>query len=127
MISKYFLKGHPREGEETNFRKLIEDGQKIHTIRDNYEWWKKIVDQVNAGEAVLSLRQWEGKPYRSLPKEFMQLTKLGIEKLNPGGNDWITISTNDGLGLADFTNWFDFEKEVKAIIHFTNFRYKNNG
>ena len=64
-VAKTFPAYHPRKGQQTDFRDKIEAGTKIHTIRDNYDYWSKAIDKVNRGEAVLSLRQWEGKPYDS--------------------------------------------------------------
>lgn len=59
-------------------------GKKIHTIRANYELWKKRFDKIGAGEACLSLRYWSGKPYRSKQVEFLRLTRengIGIQKI----------------------------------------------
>lgn len=36
---------------------------KRHTIRANYEFWAKRFEKIAAGEAVLSIREWVGKPY----------------------------------------------------------------
>src|SRR5687768_1027535 len=87
MISRQFLKGHPRAGEETQFKSKIFCKSKIHTIRDNYEYWARIAKEVNAGRGVLSLRQWTGSPYNfqcdgSKPKEFLQLPKMGVQKVS---------------------------------------------
>jgi hypothetical protein len=38
---------------------------KPHTCRANYELWKKRIDEVAAGNAVLVLYGWSDKPYRS--------------------------------------------------------------
>lgn len=102
MISQKFPANHPRRGEETKFKQQIinaifvnqgwnkiaaypELGDKRHTIRANYDLWKKRIDEVQRGEACLSLRQWEGKPYRSKQIEFARLTNqdgVGIQQVN---------------------------------------------
>ena len=73
-VSRQFPSKHIRKGEETNFVKKIlnnytckvdEFGTKIRTCRSNYEYWKRIVDEVNAGNAILSVRYWSGKPTMS--------------------------------------------------------------
>lgn len=121
---------------------------KLHTIRSNYDLWKKRADKINAGEAVLSLRQWTGSPYNfardgSKPVEFMQLEKVGVERVSlkifigqvigdvqASVNGWTLkepakLIKNDGLSVSDFAHWFkkDFDG---VIIHFTDFRYGNS-
>lgn len=177
MISKHFMRDHPRAGEDTQFREKIElavagkrkivvstwldknkltrtraelseETGKIHTIRDNYEYWARIASEVNAGRGVLSLRQWTGSPYNyqrdgSKPKEFLQLTKMGVQRFGyehhqpaafiDGGckkelefhfsQRIQIIATNDGLSLDDWHGWFQKDMSDAAIIHFTDFRY----
>ena len=141
-LSKAFPKTHVRTGEPTEFReKLLKKG-KIHTIRANYELWRKRIAEVRAGRAVLSVRQWTGKPYASRQEEIARLTaenSVGIQKLCfPNRStalvdyperklsvDFKLLAKNDGLSLADWCDWFrhyDLSKPL-AIIHFTNFRY----
>jgi hypothetical protein len=82
-VAKTFPATHPRKGEKTYFRgkiicgqctcKLIDeciectvDGDglcKLHTCRANPALWKKRIDEVTAGKAVLVLYEWNGKPY----------------------------------------------------------------
>jgi hypothetical protein len=154
IVSDYFPAKHPLKGEQTYFEQKIRNNFenvpvmeigysilfKIHTIRANYELWKKRVNEINAGLAILSIRRWSGKPYRSEQIEIMQFEKLGIQKLEfkNGLIDYMlvdgryaftnignTIAKNDGLSLDDFLAWFknyDLSKPM-AILHFTNFRY----
>lgn len=165
-LSKTFLKWHPRAGEPTYFKEKFEQAQaitkagkfpcglpypdfidpKYHTIRANYPFWKKRFDEIERGEACLSIRQWSGKPYCSKMIEIARLTKedgIGIQKLeflefDPAFKDGIWISgktfsqshkeclaENDGLSYKDWQDWFrnyDLSKPL-AIIHFTKFRY----
>lgn len=138
------MKGHPREGEPTDFKQKIIDtfshnkpAKKIHTIRGNYPYWKKRIDEVNEDEAVLSLRNWTGKPYRSKQHEFMSLEKAGYQRFQMTTKGHIIIggvssfklqevAGNDGLLTNDFMDWFEPHKSPfeGIIIHFTEFRYK---
>jgi len=134
-VSKSFMKGHPEAGGLTYFKVAILTGEKIHTIRGNYPYWKRIVDRVNDGSAFLSIREWSEKPYRSKQVEITSLMKLGIQKVwRRGGVFWIDgnpilssrqegkLAHNDGLSPDDFRNWFPEEFEG-CVIHFTDFRY----
>jgi hypothetical protein len=140
MIAKTFPKGHRREGERTCFYIKILLGEKLHTIRDNYDYWKRRIEQVKAGIAHLSLREWEGKPYRSNQKLLFSLGKyrgVGVQKivfddylyscLIDGRRHGISdscIPENDGLSWDDFESWFrNVDDKPKALIHFTPFRY----
>lgn len=156
MIAATFPATHPRKGEPTFFKEQILDGVmghpkghglklKIHTIRANFPLWEHRIKEVQAGRAVLSFRQWTGKPYKSKQHEFLQLDKqfgVGIQKLTKigGGKGWgaakiedgplpyydaFDFCTNDGLQPLDFVHWFAPYKmdQPLAIIHFTKFRY----
>ena len=168
-LSQTFPATHPRKGEPTDFRtKLLSaryrqeggtlytasDGKcKLHTIRANYPLWKKRFEQINRGEACLSIRQWTGKPYASKQVEIARLTKadgIGIQKLHltdeinmlgeygiventwelfgiPGDSkvSCKQLAYNDGLSYEDWDAWFEKYDKSKplAIIHFTKFRY----
>lgn len=141
-LSKNFMSTHPKAGQPTNFYDKIAKGQKIHTIRGNYELWKKRIDKINSGNAVLSIRQWSGRPYFSSQIELMEITKLGIQKIEYTQLGWFIdgidsdittekLARNDGLSLEDFLSWFKgsismedkFNMKPMAIIHFTEFRY----
>ena len=153
-VSKTFPKTHKRAGEPTFFKdKIILDrafgNGKIHTIRSNYQYWKNIVEKIQAGEAILSIRYWSGKPYKSKQVEICQLDKdsgVGVQELDMSafkrvglpfinfrdesgvGSKHINaleLSDNDGLSYDDFKEWFkdyDMSKPM-AVIHFTKFRY----
>lgn len=157
-VSRVFPKRHARSGEPTYFREKILKGcnqlvdvpgdiyidldPKIHTIRANYHLWKKRIDEVNAGEAILSVRYWSGKPYNSKQLRIIEFDKdsgVGVQQLffsggrlihpmiepNTGISDINILAKNDGLSLEDFKEWFrkyDLSKPM-AIIQFTKFRY----
>lgn len=137
-IAKTFPGTHPRKGEPTDFFSKIESGAKIHTIRSNYDLWKKRIDVVTYREGLLSLREWTGKPYRSPQRELKRINEVGIQKIERKSDGFwhiddigTALSTrwiarNDGLSLPDFIQWFNLQPEGTgplALIHFTNFRY----
>lgn len=159
-LSQVFPTGHKRSGEPTKFRAAFQSGQtcskckqrnpamctgecfsglKIHTIRANYPLWLKRITEVQQGKAVLSVRQWTGKPYRSPQEEIAMLTNedgLGVQELKMidlfrpttiNGNrvELPDLAANDGLSFNDWYDWFKSYdlKQPMAIIHFTKFRY----
>ena len=169
LLAKTFPAKHPKAGQPTYFKEKMHNGLlwdkgenvgyslnpsyaipggiqlKLHTIRANYERWKKIIDEVNRGEAVLSVREWSGVPYRSTQVEIFRFTKddhLGCQKLEIRSYDydpvfWGLLVENrafvskylmanyDGLIKQDWINWFklcDLSKPL-AIIFFADFRY----
>jgi len=123
---------------------LIES--KIHTIRQNYEFWKKFQGK------ELALFTWEGKAYRSKQKVFCVKKLFYVQKLylecrvmTENGdkalpdyyvNDyWCNpilvpkrkIAKNDGFDCADeLDDWafnHGWDDGVMAILHFTDFEY----
>jgi hypothetical protein len=152
IVSERFPQTHKKKGQPTDFLASIHcavqctgncdecgyDKEKRHTLRGNYPLWKKRMDEVQRGEAVISTRYWSGKPYRSKQHTYMDLGKydgVGVQELRTPDNfvyadvegkhiDWETIAKNDGLSFHDFNEWFkNPQKESMAIIHFTSFRY----
>ncbi len=138
-LSKVFPATHPLKGEPTDFREAFQK-TKLHTIRANYPLWAKRIAEVQRGEAVLSVRQWSGRPYMSKQETIATLTAddgVGIQKLTFFSGRIIyptvgkyqpsvkEIANNDGLHADDWVDWFknyDLSKPL-AIIHFTKFRY----
>ena len=127
-------------GEETHFKEKFLSGEKLHTIRANYPLWEKRIKEVQDGRAILSIRQWTGKPYRSKQVEIATLTAengVGLQRLEFTdcrlrfpyvGSEWtsmVSLAKNDGLSLNDWVGWFGGYdlSEPMAIIHFTKFRY----
>lgn len=146
-LSQVFPAMHPRKGEPTGFKEKVEaaikqlEGEwwKEHTIRGNYELWRKRFEEIDASNACLSIRIWSGKPYHSKQVEIARLTKedgIGLQKLEYNfkecllhiGNlvlDPEELALKDGLTRKDWENWFkgyNFSNPL-AIIHFTKFRY----
>ena len=146
-LSKTFPVTHARAGQPTDFKeKLLAainsygEWMKNHTLRANYELWKKRFEEIDAGRACLSIRQWTGKPYASKQVELMRLTRedgIGLQKLcflesldhfTIDGIEYegsIILAHNDGLEYNDWKEWFksyDLSQPM-AVIHFTKFRY----
>lgn len=149
-VSLKFPATHPRKGEDTNFVESIKlnlalgGNGKIHTIRGNYQFWKKRMDEVQAGNAVIELFHWAGKAYQSKQVVFATIDKstgCGIQELQFRYNhfNWpvvkkgncykgiavFELAENDGLSVKDYRRWFEYYDMGKpyAIIHFTEFRY----
>lgn len=145
MVSKVFPKNHVNAGELTNFVYTLENLQKIHTIRPHFIKWAVRADEINNGDAYLSLRYWDSKPYHSkqiIIKEFTHLNvqPVTIFKRYDGRLDIMVGSkckfvntldfvANDGLSQLNFTSWFfPDNKPAKhvfrgGIIHFSPFIY----
>ena len=151
-FSTRYPKYHPRQGELTNFAEKIINGKKIHTCRQNYDYWAEKIARLKKAGGVLSLRTWTGKPYASPQAEFLQVPaevvevqrlKLSIDYYdendipkrfivaNVDGKDVAVedLAKNDGLTYNDFEDWFmplfkdEYTEVDLAIIHFTKFRY----
>ena len=162
-LSQRFPARHPRSGELTYFDKKVLNavweahrcttqfpsvGNKLHTIRANYPLWEKRFRQIEAGKAILSVREWTGKPYCSKQRVICNLTAadgIGLQKMiasrilsadkketlaflphvDGKATSELSLALNDGLTESDWLAWFksyDLTKPL-AIIHFTNFRY----
>lgn len=134
----------PFLANKTEFKKKVLSGEKKHTIRRNYKFWKKRIDKINEGKAVLSLRQWSGLPYRSEQKEIMVLKKgeVGYQRITMTGHGWdvaVGISKNeykflsdrtikrlvknDGITMEQFREFFKEPLINGIIIHLTKLRY----
>lgn len=143
-VAKTFQKGHPREGEPTNFKEKILSGEKTHTIRmDEKMYWRNAAKEVNQRKAIISIRQWSGKPYCSpQDPEFMRVEHMHVQTIIDHraafqvGDKWRnvtvkTIASNDGLSEADLLAWFGLkivgkhfdDHFVAQILHFTNMIY----
>lgn len=148
-LSQVFPATHYKKGKPTDFRikftnaLAVEQGAhvpdyvpptalKLHTIRANYPLWQKRFEEIENGEACLSVRQWSGRPYASKQVEIRRLTAddgIGLQRLQIipiNGSlidfmtsiDWVAkknpaalelvhkIAENDGLSFADWKEWF---------------------
>lgn len=151
-LSQFFQKKHKRNGQPTHFREKFQNREKIHTIRAAKELWFGRFDDIYNQEALLSMRQWSGKPYASKQIILADLTAakdgIGVQELIFEDNDLMKprivikpnlfypegklipvepalLAKNDGLSLDDWIEWFrSYDiSEPMVIIHFTSFRY----
>jgi hypothetical protein len=119
MFSSVFPKGHFRAGEQTDFIWKIFNAKKVHTIRENYDYWSK-----HSGKRV-NLCAWDGKPYNSKSRCFASAV-LRVEKIKrvcettdadtslvfiekKAGFKFFNISAfadDDGLTCLEFWGWF---------------------
>ena len=105
---------------------------KIHTIRQNYEYWKRFAGR----EAALFT--WEGRPYRSKQNVFCVKRIVSVQEfeLHEYGSKYawtadnrpiigLILSDNEGFySFNDFVDWFaGYEPGKLAIVHFTDYRY----
>ena len=144
ILSNVFPSWHLHKGEPTKFKEMLRI-IKLHTIRANYDLWKKRFEEIDRGEAILVNREWVGRPYRSKTSEITRLTKdsgIGLQQLTFGkglygltslcrpivdGKEVRTelLAHNDGLSLEEWINWFsnyDLSQPL-AVIQFTSYRY----
>ena len=149
IVAKVFPTKHKRHGEPTHFAAKIVNGDKLHTIRTNYDLWAVNAEKMRTGRYVLSVRQWVGKPRQSKQHEvFNTEEEIGVEHIsmryfaNADGlrvvveNRQLTqceieqLVKNDGTNIDDFKDWF-FGKQrhredatfTGVIVHFTSARY----
>lgn len=131
MLSRYFLKGHPREGERTEFENNILIS-KITTIRNGHRHKK--------GDFV-SLKYWSEKAYRSPKVRIVQkdVEIIGTYDIDiyPGHQVFISgvyygdcddenfkiLAKNDGLSALDLKAWFKELPFFGQIICFENIDY----
>ena len=109
---------------------------KIHTIRQNYKYWKRF-----EGREV-ALFTWEGKPYQkgSIQKVFCKKRIKSVQEIDfdcdnkmftiqgkTSSTFLINLAKNDGFdSLLDLYCWFadgDYKSGNMILIHFTNFKY----
>ncbi len=86
-LTKKFFDQHPRAGQPTGFADAVKAGTKIHTCRDNYDYWVKKIDTLKDADGILCIREWTGKPYRSpqgtikeTPAAMVAVSKLELTK-----------------------------------------------
>lgn len=149
VVAKAFPTIHKRHGEPTHFASKLVNGEKLHTIRGNYDLWKVNADKMQTGNYVLSVRQWSGVPRRSKQREVYNTDEcIGVEEITVQycvDTDTMTVivekhllsqteveqlAANDGMTLDDFKDWFFAKQRHRqdatfngVIVHFTPLRY----
>ena len=91
-LTKQFFNGHPRAGQPTDFADLVRSGKKIHTCRDNADYWSGKIEALRDAGGTLCIREWSGKPYRSpqdtiveIPAESVHVSKLKLTRITQPG------------------------------------------
>lgn len=151
VIAKSFPTIHKRHGEPTHFASKLVNGEKLHTIRGNYDLWRVNADKMQTGKYVLSVRQWSGVPRRSKQREVYNTDEcigveavaieysadadsiaVSIEKRTLSNEEIERLAKNDGMTLDDFKDWFFAKQRNKqdasfngVIVHFTPLRYSS--
>lgn len=146
MFSRLFPTTHSRRGEPTRFIEKVMLGDKIHTIRRQYDRWKYLAEKTNEKRYEISLCQWAATPRRSQHKQIALLkSQIGVQHISMEYDpetdkimaivdgtkniDPAIIAENEGLTLPEFKEWFfgknqkDYSVYKGAIIHMTDFRY----
>lgn len=142
-LCRVFPATHSKKGINTLFAVKLFAGRKIHTIRadEKGQWAQKVAD-INAGNKILCVREWTGRPYNSEQREFARYEKIGLQHITMtyGSDDarpkvWVDnkkvsiheVAKNDGLSVEDFVEWFFGNNKENVfegvVIHFTSFRY----
>lgn len=101
------------------FARLVETRQKRQTVRP----WPKRMPKI--GETI-SLRQWEGKPYRSKQRILLEsrITELDVVGIDAEG---VIVGTTTAPGNAfaaadgfssfdDLFDWFQIEHKTRVFI-----------
>ena len=103
MCAKTFPVYHPKAGQLTRFKESILGGTKLHTLRNS-------AGNRKTGD-VVSLREWEGMPYRSKQREFarckIEVVPESIVNGTPDLYEIRNLARCDGFNdPRDFQHWF---------------------
>lgn len=153
-LATNFPKGHCKAGQPTKFAQSTKSGRKIHTCRENYEYWSRKILLAKEVGGTLCVREWTGKPYRSPQGKIIEVAanEVGISLLTLSRvKDFATqkynylaevdsqtvlireLALNDGFRTTqEFIDWVEpifrkhrSDKLTLGIIHFTPYRYGN--
>lgn len=145
MFSRLFPTTCTRRGEQTHFIEKVMLGEKIHTIRRQYDRWKIIADKTQERRFNIALCQWAATPRRSKVHQVGLLdSQIGVQRIKmkyfAASDDIVAIvdgkevspviiAENEGLEWNDFKEWFFGKNRTEnaeyngCIIHFTDTRY----
>ena len=145
MFSRLFPTTHTRRGEPTKFIEKVMLGEKIHTIRRQYDRWKHLADKCTDERCDIALCQWRATPRRSNHVQVGLLSsRIGVQRISmqyfPETDSIIAtvdgqdidpkiIAENEGLSFDEFKEWFfgrnrnEHDEYNGCIIHLTDFRY----
>jgi hypothetical protein len=148
ILSHHYPKTAIHAGKPTRFKQQLLEGRKIHTCRGRYDGWALNIDKVNDKGYVLSVREWDGKPYgRGVrQKVIREYHKAGYQRFTMRYDratgelkcvidgkrftDIEALARNDGMTVEEFKDWFFGQGLNRSaysgiIIHFTDFRYNS--
>lgn len=134
-LSRVFPATHPRKGEETYFeekifnevytqKRVVADAisGKIHTCRNNYDYWYPRIQDVINGKAVLVLYQWTGVPYKSKTSNVFVFGNEGAYNFMNGlaideryKDSFFVYSSGVGIQLLDCDKPFAWEIDEKPL------------
>lgn len=118
ILSKVFFPEHPKAGEETHFKESVINGTKKHSCRGNFHYWRKQMQNAQKAGRDVSIRRWEGKPYRSKQETILDVpaNKCDVQTVSitvNSHNPRLPLSPKAILwdGLA-FTGWLEGKEEI---------------
>ncbi len=129
---RYYAVASGFSGQPTNFEDKIVTGEKIHTIRQSYEYWATRIDNAQkAPGSIYKLSLWSDKPYVSKQHQAkvgnandLWYATIEFKKLNDNilliNNEEYPldlVAERDGLTKEIFRDWFkSFVEEDKPSI-----------
>lgn len=131
-LTKKFFDQHPRAGQPTWFADAVKAGVKIHTCRDNYDYWVKKVEALKDADGTLCIREWTGRPFRSpqgtikeIPAATVHVSQLKLCRHSYVGafdhkqhNDYSAVVDGEDVRLVDiaYNDGFWNERDFTAFI-----------
>lgn len=122
MLSKTFFPQHPKAGEPTGFKEKVKSGQKRHTCRCNYDYWRERIERLQQRGGVLSLRQWSGKPYEKgstqelimdVPASMVEVQRLVMSREQDTESE-VLVEGSDGVFAKATDTEYRYFAEVEG-------------
>lgn len=132
MLSKTFFPQHPKAGEPTGFREKVLKGEKRHTCRCNYDYWKDRIATLKKRQGILSLRQWSGKPYQKgstqepildVAASIIDVQQLVMERRKLDEPEYVEVQ----LGLFQPRTAYEYFARIDGEPYDVEFIAKNDG
>lgn len=120
ILSKVFFPEHPKAGEETHFKESVINGTKKHSCRGNANYWQEHLSSAQKAGRDVSIRQWEGKPYRSkqgtildVPAKLCDIQRVSIAVSSPTPR---LLQDRDKKAIfwegLTFTGWLNSKEQI---------------
>lgn len=132
MLSKTFFQQHPKAGQPTGFAEKVRHGQKRHTCRCNYDYWRDRITRLQERGGVLSLRQWSGKPYEKgshtetiidVPASMVEVQRLELTRRRTDEPEYVEVEP----GRYEKRQKYDYFARVDGNPYDVEFIAKNDG